>query len=119
MISSYFYRNAASPTHISKLIPELEQGKTKLVELSKKIGMTYANLRRCMNDMQKEGLIKKTKDKNTLEFSLTKKGQALCTSCKLVKMVVESWDKDTINNMFKMIEKDLKRTKKLENKNEL
>ena len=95
MISYYFYRRVASPTHISKLIPALEYGNNKMVALSKEIGMSYVTVLNCMQDALKEELIIKTDSKgNSFNFKLTAKGKALCDLCNGVKAVVENWEGD-------------------------
>lgn len=93
--SYYFYRRAASSVHISKLIPALEGGDSKLREISKQIGMTYTNLSQVMQDAHKEGLITRERVDNTWSFELTPKGQALCELCKGIKAVIEDWDELT------------------------
>jgi predicted transcriptional regulator len=92
VVSYYFYRRAASYVHISKLIPALEGGETKLREISKQINMTYPNLTQVMQDAHKEGLIVRRMKRNTWSFVLTAKGRALCELCKGISAVIEDWD---------------------------
>ncbi len=98
MKSRYFYRRAASPTHISRLIPQLERGEAKLREVSSEIGMTYQNLSMCMQDAHAEGLINRKREDNQWNFTLTEKGKALAELCKGIKAVIEDWQgKKTID----------------------
>lgn len=103
MKSRYFYRRAASPTHISRLIPQLEKGEAKLREISSEIGMTYQNLSLCMQDAHAEGLIDRKRENNHWNFTLTAKGKALAELCKGIKAVIEDWQGDkTIGYLRKL-----------------
>ncbi len=108
MISNYFYRFAASPTHISKLIPQLDKGETKLREISKEIGMQYSHLSRCMQEAHKEGLIDRKRQNNKWEFKLTEKGKAMCAACKMIKVIIEDYSEKTPGIMLNILNKDLK-----------
>jgi predicted transcriptional regulator len=90
--SYYFYRRAASYVHISKLIPALAEGETKLSDIRKQINMTYANLTQVMQDAHKEGLIDRKRVNNSWNFNMTEKGNALCELCKGISAVIEHWD---------------------------
>jgi len=90
-ISYYFYRRAASPTHISKLIPALEFGEARMKELAKETGMTYATLTQSMQDAHKEGIIVRERINNNWEIELTEKGKALLELCKGLREVIENW----------------------------
>lgn len=116
MKSRYFYRRAASSTHISKLIPQLEKGEAHLREISSEIGMTYQNLSQCMQDAHIEGLIDRKRVNNRWEFELTEKGKALAELCKGIKMVIENWEESkTVDQLNKLSFGDQKKQDK-ENK---
>lgn len=117
MMSHYFYRRAASPTHISKLIPALEFGELRMQELAKETGMSYLNIVQSMQDAEKEELIIRKMVKNNWEIKLTEKGKALLTLCKGIRMVIEDWTEDTPKNLARL--KFNEETEKKEVKNDI
>lgn len=104
MKSAYFYRRAASPIHIAKLIPALEKGEIEIRKLSKEVGMTYQNISQCLKDAYAEGLIKREKEDNHWTFEITDKGKALAELCIGIKMVIENWKGEETLKMLRKLD---------------
>ena len=90
MKSAAVYRFIIKPTYMNIFL-KLQQGPAKIKEISNEIGIAYSHLTIVFQEMQKEELVDRTKDKNTFEVTLTEKGKKLADAFVEVKKVVENY----------------------------
>ncbi len=102
MSKSFFFDRFVMRRSYRELMISLEQGDKKIKELADHSGMAYQHLSSVLQEAQKEGIIdSKTKD-HSLNFNLTKKGEAIKELCVGLKACIENWDEKTIDALNKL-----------------
>lgn len=82
------YRFVANKKYINLLIA-IEEGEKKIRQLCKRVDMSYFHLTNVLQQWQKEGVIDRTRDQNSLNITLTEKGKRIVKALLDFKTAVE------------------------------
>ena len=82
------YRFVANKKYISLLIA-IEEGEKKIRQLCKRVDICYFHLTNVLQQWQKEGVIDRTRDQNSLNITLTEKGKRIVKALLEFKTAVE------------------------------
>lgn len=103
MNKSFFFDRFVMRRTYRELMISLGDGDKKIKELRERAGIAYQHLCAVLQEAQKEGIIDAERKDHSLNFNLTKKGEAIKELCVGLKMCIEDWDgENTIKKINKL-----------------